>query len=258
MSASDVTSGFSISIPAHADGHRDQDAEWCWLEVDDAPPRQVRFHDYAELYAIPGLYERLFHHELRCASPATVCGLLAEACEQTGRPPSELRVLDLGAGSGIVAEQLESLGVRHLVGLDILEEARQAAARDRPGLYDAYLVSDLGDPEPAADRALARANLNCLVSVAALGFGDIPPAAFATAFNYIAPGGLIAFTLRDRFLQDADKSGYRRLLERMLSQAVARTLVKRRYRHRLSMDGKPLHYVAVVAEKRGDVPAGWV
>jgi SAM-dependent methyltransferase len=258
MSAAEARRKFSISIPAHPDGNRDQDAEWCWVSVNGAPRRRVRFHDYAEIYAIPGLYERLFYEELRCASPSTVCGLLGEVLEQSERQASDLRVLDLGAGSGMMADELDRLGVDHIVGLDILEEARQAADRDRPGLYDSYIVADLCDPDAATDRALRAGNLNCLTSVAALGFGDIPPSAFANAYDYIAPGGLVAFTLRDRFLEDADTSGYRRLVDRMLRESVARPLARRRYRHRFSTRGEPLYYVAVVAEKVSDVPAEWL
>lgn len=145
-----------------------------------------------------------------------------------------------------------------MVGLDIIDEARRAAERDRPGIYDAYVVADMCDPEPDVHRALLATEANCLTSVAALGFGDIPPSAFANTFNYVAVGGLIAFTLRDRFLGESDKSGYRALIDGMISDSIVRPLAKRRYRHRFSTAGEPLYYVAVVAEKHGDLPAHWV
>jgi predicted TPR repeat methyltransferase len=184
--------------------------------------------------------------------------LLSEALEQTDLETSDLRVLDLGAGSGIVAEELQRHGVDHIVGLDIIDEAREAAERDRPGVYDSYLVADLCSPDAATDDALSAAELNCLTSVAALGFGDIPPAAFANAFNHISRGGLAAFNLRDRFLLDADKSGFRKLVGRILDESIARPLAKRRYVHRLSTSGEPLHYVAIVMQKIDDVPADWL
>ncbi len=258
MLTSGITSKLSISIPQHAGEQRDQDAEWCWVSVDGAPPRRVRFHDYGEIYEIPGLYERLFHEELRCKSPTTVCGLLGDVLARTGREAGELRVFDLGAGSGLVAEELQKLGASHLVGVDILEEARDAAERDRPGLYDAYLVADLCDPDAETDRVLTAGKLNCLTSVAALGFGDIPPLAFANAFNYVEPGGLVVFTLRDRFLNEDDQSGFQKLIGRMLRESVARPMGERKYVHRLSTSGEPLHYVAIVVEKVADVPADWV
>ena len=44
------------------------------------------------------------------------------------------------------------------------------------------------------------------MTVAALGYGDIPPQAFAEAFNLISDHGWVAFNIKDRFLQE-EKSG---------------------------------------------------
>ena len=38
--------------------------------------------------------------------------------------------------------------------------------------------------------------------VAALGFGDMPPAAFAGAFNMVVDGGLVALNIKDEFLEE--------------------------------------------------------
>lgn len=257
LAGADSPRPYSISMPADGDG-RDQDAEWCWVGLGEEPPERIRFHDYADIYARPGLYEQLFHDVLRCTSPATVCGLLGEVIDEREDDPQDLRVIDLGAGSGMVAEELRALGANHVVGIDITDAAREAAERDRPGVYDDYLVVDMCAPEPEADTVLSGADANCLTTVAALGFGDIPPLAFANAVNYVADGGLLAFNLRDRFLEESDKSGYRKLIERMLDEGVAQARARRRYRHRFSASGRPLHYVAMVAEKVADVPADWV
>jgi len=55
---------------------------------------------------------------------------------------TELRVLDLGAGNGMVGEELKKQEVSRLVGVDIIPEAYEATIRDRPGLYDAYYIED--------------------------------------------------------------------------------------------------------------------
>ncbi len=245
-------------MPATVGERYDQDTEWCWIEVAGEPRQRLRFHDYAEIFGVKGLYERLFYDELQCNSPRTMRELLAQALDQGGQDPAELRVLDLGAGNGMVAEELDDLGADRLVGVDIIEAARDAAQRDRPGLYDDYLVADMSEPSVGEDRTLREADLNCLTSVAALGFGDIPPAAFANAFNYVAPGGFVAFNLRDHFLEDTDPSGFNLLIRRMLTEGTIDPVVRRRYRHRLSVSGQPLYYVAIVARKTADVPAGWL
>lgn len=250
-----------VHLPAPGGADHEQDSEWCVVETPQGR-RRMRFHDYGALYEIPGLYERLFYDELQCTSPQVVRDLLENVLEARGAEPSELVVLDVGAGNGMVGEQLGELGAGSITGVDILDEAAAAAQRDRPGVYDDYRVVDLCDPAPTDDAALSAAGFNCLTSVAALGFGDIPPAAFAQAFDYVADGGLIAFTLKERFTRpEADESGFSQLIRALHDNGRIEPLVEHRYRHRLSVTGDPLHYVAYIAEKRGDVggagaPAG--
>jgi hypothetical protein len=44
----------------------------------------------------------------------------------------------------------------------------------------------------------------------------------------------------------------------MFDEELIRPLAEERYRHRLSVQGKPLYYVAFVAEKVGDVSPAWL
>ena len=181
-----------------------------------------------------------------------VRNLLEDVLDEREIDAADLTVLDIGAGNGMVGEQLDDLGVGAIVGVDILEEAAAAAERDRPGIYDDYHVIDLTDPAPAAHAALSGGGFNCLTSVAALGFGDMPPAAFAQAFDYVAPGGLVAFTIKDRFTTPAhDDSGFSGLLNDLYTDGRIEPIVEHRYRHRLSSSGRPLEYVAYIAEKQG-------
>ena len=227
----------------------DQDAEWCEIETAEGR-RRIRFHDYAEIYAVPGLYERLFYEELRCDSPRTVRGVLEGVLRAEDTDPASLVVLDLGSGNGMVGEQLAEAGAGAVVGIDILPEAAEAAERDRPGVYDDYHVVDLTERTPEAEAALTAAPFNCLTSVAALGFGDIPAVAFERAVDAIADDGLVAFTIRDRFLDDDDESGFSALIAELLESGALDPLAQHRYEHRLSLSGEPLLYQAIVARKQ--------
>jgi len=73
---------------------------------------------------------------------AAITQLLDER-ESAGTDPASLTALDLGAGNGIVGEELRAIGVSSIVGVDLLPEASAAAKRDRPTVYDDYLVADL-------------------------------------------------------------------------------------------------------------------
>lgn len=229
-----------------------QDQEWCLARI-DGEWREMRFHDYSEIYEVEGLYERLFYDVLRCDSPATICGMLGAELEEAGVPPSDLRVLDLGAGNGIVGAELADLGVDKVVGVDILPEAAQAAQRDRPDVYDAYHVVDLTDLDASEQEELEDHGFNCLTCVAALGFGDIPPEAFLAAYNVVEDGGWVAFNLKEDFMNGADRSGFSRLISRGTDEGALEIRAEKRYRHRLSTSGEPLHYIAMVASKCEDM-----
>ena len=246
---------YGIRFPSAADSGLHQDEEWCAVTLPGGDERRIRFHDYHEIYPHPGLYEQIFSERLACSSPETVVGLLGRRLQAQSIDPATLRVLDLGAGNGMVGDELRRIGAGALVGVDIIEEAAAAAARDRPGLYDAYTVEDLTALEPDTEATLRSRDLTALTCVAALGFGDIPPLAFATAYDLLPVDGWLAFNIRDEFLE-AGGSGFARLIREMRDDGWIELLDSERYVHRLSsVDGEPLHYVAIVARKRSRASA---
>lgn len=246
---------YAIQLPATEPHAVDQDEAWLTLQGPDEA-RRIRFHDYATLYGYPGLYEQLFYDRLKCQSPRVVSAHLQRAVVSAGEAFSELRCLDLGAGNGIMGEELQRLGVARIVGADILPEARAAALRDRPGVYDSYYVADLTAPDARLTDELQGWRLNCLTTVAALGYGDIPPSSFLAALDLVEDGGWVAFNIKERFLQGADSTGFSTLIRDLLFGGTLQLHLIDRYRHRISIDGRPLYYYAVVARKRRGDPHG--
>jgi len=218
--------------------------------------RRMRLHDYDRIFSLPGLYEQLIYKKLKCKTPWRLTSLLRIVMRDHGIDPSSLRVLDLGAGNGIVAERLRRLGVQHVVGADILREAKAAANRDRPGVYDDYLVADFTSLDHQQLKSLKGARFNCLTTAAALGFGDIPPTAFAEALACIETDGWIAVSIKDSFLADSkDTSGFAMLMRRLSREGIVEVCAWQKHHHRLSLAGRPLRYVAIVARKRREMPA---
>lgn len=254
---SQTTEGLEVHFPAAQTGTLDQDEEWCTVAVNGSR-RKIRFHDYDEVFEVPGLYEHLFYEKLKCNSPETVCTLLEEELAESDDSVSDLTVLDVGAGNGMVGEELVNRGAESVVGIDIIEAARDAARRDRPGIYEDYFVADLTDLPRHVARQLDDAQFNCLTSVAALGYGDIPPAAFARAFNLISTPGWVAFNIKEDFLKDTDTTGFAGFMRRMIDSGILKVRLMRRYRHRLSLVGEPLYYLGIVGRKQRDVPESWL
>jgi SAM-dependent methyltransferase len=229
-----------------------QDETYFYLQG-SGEPRKIRFHDYDEIYQIPGLYEQIFYDRLKCTSPGKVATILESAIKQSTENFTELRVLDFGAGNGMMGDELKKRGISRLVGIDIIPEAYQATIRDRPGLYDAYHIQDFTQLDEAARNEIVSWECNCLVTVAALGFGDIPVKAFIEAFNMISTEGWVAFNIKESFFDKSDETGFSRMMRELIFSEYIDIYHIERYRHRLSIDGEPLFYFAIAGRKNADV-----
>ena len=241
----------TIEFPTIDTNALTQDTAYFYL-MQDGDSRKIRFHDYNEIYKIPGLYEELFYKQLKCQSPDKLRQMLKT---QVGESFSDLRVLDLGAGNGMMGEALKAEGASYIVGVDIIPEAEVATKRDRPGIYDGYFVEDFCNLSDERRQDLSSRSINCLTSVAALGFGDIPAKAFIEAFNLVENGGWIAFNIKETFVQDADTSGFSKLVKDLIISKYFDLYHFERYRHRMSLDGEPLYYMAIVGKKKANLLA---
>jgi len=221
--------------------------------IHDGEKQKIRFHDYDLIYNMPGLYEQLFYDRLKCKSPSKIAEVLKLTLSTNEANFSELRVLDLGAGNGMVGEVLQKQGIARLVGVDLIEEARKACYRDRPEVYDAYYTADLCDLSEETQEELASWKFDCLTCVAALGFGDIPPRAFVEAFQFVQKNGWTAFNIKETFLHSSDDSGFSRLIRELIFSEFLDVHHLERYQHRLSVDGEPLFYYAITGRKRADI-----
>jgi predicted TPR repeat methyltransferase len=225
-----------------------------FLLIEEGKEHKILFHDYDVIFSRPGLYEQLFYNRLKCTSPQKVAQLLQDSLESENCTCSELRVLDLGAGNGMMAERLRSLGVARIVGADIIPEARDAAYRDRPTAYDDYMVADFTTLSEAEWAEMDEWRFDCLTSVAALGFGDIPPDAFFAALRFIRENGWVAFNIKETFLDKSDQTGFSRFVRELIFSEYLDIYQLERYTHRLSMEGIPLKYYALVGRIASPIP----
>jgi hypothetical protein len=237
-----------------ADANLDQDAEWFEANL-GGEWKRLRIHDYDQVYMVPGLYECVVYRALKCNSPVKVTQLLAEAMADEDVSPGTLRVLDFGAGNGMEGLELQNLGVDHVVGADIIPEAKISTQRDRGWAYADYVVADFTNLSAAEEKQLRDHKLNAMTVVAALGFGDIPTRAFAKALDVLEAPAWVAFNIKEDFVQDRDESGFAELLRELAHDDILRTQAYRRYRHRYASNGEPLYYGAMVVTKQKPIPS---
>jgi SAM-dependent methyltransferase len=248
-----MPSRYRLQFPPEQEHDLAQDEAYFNL-IEEGTTRRILFHDYDRIFSKPGLYEQLFYERLKCISPKKVSELLHNSLTSEWVSCSELRVLDLGAGNGMMAEKLRNLGVARIVGADILPEARDAAYRDRPTAYDDYVVADFTKLSIDRREELTEWHFDCLTSVAALGFGDIPPKAFFTAMKFLRTDGWVAFNIKETFLDHSDDTGFSRFIRELIFSEYLDVYQLERYTHRLSMEGIALKYFALVGRLTASIP----
>ena len=240
--------GWSVELDPTPGRRQGQEA---FLLHTDSDTERIVLHDYARVYSVPGLYEEVVQRRLRCASPETVAEALVEAAASEAIPAGGLRAFDLGAGNGVVGEELSRRDVTVIAGADGIPEARDAAHRDRPGLYAHYLVAQTLDVAEVAGLVRSE-DLTALVAAGAVGEGHVPVDALEQLWDAFPAGSFLALTLKDGGPEsgDHDVADLDALLARAATgTAPTRTVLRRRFRHRVSMAGDELFYVVLVATK---------
>lgn len=232
--------------------HLSQDEEWFEF-VSMGNKERIRIHDYPRVYGIPGAYEELVYNKLKCCSPSYVVNLLEGVVDEYGEKIEDMRVLDLGSGNGMVGDELASRGIRTILGIDLIPEAKDAALRDRPGIYSDYIVADLTDLSPNYETTIREAKLDCITVVAALGFG-MPPYAFLKALGLIETPSWLGLSINENFLKYDETSGFNKLIRFLSREEYIGIYAYRRYKHRLSVSGEPIYYVAIAARKIRSIP----
>lgn len=126
-------------------------------------------------------YDRDFAGEMGYRSPEAVARLFAA---QGGAGP----VLDIGAGTGLVAEALARHGIGPIDAIDLSDEMLTVA--EAKGVYRHAIRADLTLPLPLADGAYA----GC-VSAGTFTQGHVGPEVFEELLRIAAPGALFALTV---------------------------------------------------------------
>jgi SAM-dependent methyltransferase len=239
-----------VALPDGA-AQNGKEAGYCLVD-DGGTWRQVRFRGDSRLWEWPRVYETLVRNLLRGNAPGAIAHLLDRQLRAAGRRAADLRTIDLGAGNGWMGEELASLGIGEVVGVDATAAAAAAAERDHPDVYKSYLVLDMRRLSEAQRDELMNFDFNCMVCVDALAADEPAPNAFTEGFNLLAPDGWVAFHLSAETAEGGRDSRFARLIHRMIQSGAMNVATQQRYRHRFSSHGQPIFHVGVVARKVRD------
>jgi len=122
--------------------------------------------------------------ELSWDAPERAADYLSRHLEDRGA-----RILDVGAGTGLVGQALAALGYQRLAALD-LSEVMLEKCRAR-GVYDALHRGVLGESLPLAD-----SSHDAIIAAGVFTQGHATPSAFPELLRVLRTGGLLVFTLR--------------------------------------------------------------
>ena len=217
------------------------------------------------------LPSHLIEETLLCQSPQQLITLLRTHLTTTDPqlPTTPLRILDIGAGNGRVGLELRrqfratAPPIARLVGTDLLESAKLAALRDRrPCPFDEYVVADLTQRTVVERFKAERFNVVTICAALGDGDGDLPLRVVDAAVEVLGEGGVLAFTVNGSVgVEGEGRERFGGFLESVRGEGVGegthwggvREIGRRRYRHRLSVKGEWIEYLALVYRKVGEV-----
>lgn len=229
---------------------------------------RICLHDYSNIYTHRGLYESLFRLRLQCCSPQELVSLLSSCVEpgKASESAKHLQILDVGAGNGMVGQELRLQlqgRIGSLVGTDILPNARAAALRDRPKIYDQYIVADLLTDCKKLGPKHGFYDVLSICASFGPGLGEVLVRALWNVLQLLNDGGLLALTINEKWLgkkhtdprskRDGDLwDGFVAILGGTAatpSWAGFHVLRKKKIRRRLDMRGEWIWHLAFVLQK---------
>lgn len=216
------------------------------LTREDGEVEDLALHDYHRVYSVPGLYEAVVQDSLDCRSPEMTAQNALEAVRGVGMSPGAMRVLDVGAGNGVVGTELRERGFTRLFGTDLVPEAEGATSRDRPGVYERYVTGDLADRQGPLVAEIAEWEPTILTAAGALGGGHMSAIALGNALDSLAEPGFAIMTIGENRLDATSEDGFGAFLSERVAAGRLDEVSRERFRHRLSMAGEPVYYLVIV------------
>ncbi len=175
------------------------------VTLNDGTSININVWEYGKMYEHPFLYDIIFGDILKLNAPVDLISYFTEIIDNK-EPDKKFRVLELAAGSGLAGRELKISGKTELlVGIDILEQARTAALRDQPSIYDDYFVLNFESLSNHDMKLLSSYNFNCFFVTTGTGgadddsgYKDVMLDSYKQAIKFLAPKSYIFFNIRQK------------------------------------------------------------
>ncbi|MDJ0894558.1 MAG: methyltransferase domain-containing protein [Alphaproteobacteria bacterium] len=172
----------------------------------DLLPQAYQLGDTKEVAEFYDEWAATYDEELVEANDYVAPMRLAQSfAEHAGR--KDLRIIDIGCGTGLAGQALHALGFTRLDGLD-LSPGMLAKARAK-GVYDALIEGDMTKRVPVDD-----ATYEAAVSAGAFSHSHIGPIGFDEILRIVKPGALICANINaDAYERDGYEAKFATLTE---------------------------------------------
>lgn len=175
-------------------------------ELDNEEDTLRLYRDWAETY------DKTMLDGLGYLSPRLVSELLA-----SGVPDFNIRLLDVGAGTGLAGQELQALGFSNIDAIDYSAEMLSVAAQRN--VYRSLIEGDLSKPLDIPDQTYDAA-----VCTGTFTHGHVGPSCLEELFRIIRRGGLFAFSINTGVWIDA---GFERELSRLEKNRTIRLIARK-------------------------------
>lgn len=219
----------------------------------------VEAHDYNRIYEGNGWKYKFILECLDYRTPSVTANAFLNLLKSKKIDSSNLRLLDLAAGSGLGYEQLVNKGYRgKALGQDVVPNAKQAAQIGLKKPYDEYVVAPLAEAGKPVLNVIKHFKPNALYVSSGIEVTEhIGPKDIAIAINQLDFDGKdelpAVFSMHPRISSD-EAHPTMVFLDLLKKLGVIDFVDEKEYKHRSTINGESINYHLVTAVLKKGLP----
>ncbi|KAI6649784.1 hypothetical protein LOD99_6573 [Oopsacas minuta] len=148
----------------------------------------------------------------------------------------DCKILDVGAGTGLVGEEMHKFGYSNITGIDLSEKMLEEASKK--GIYKELNPVDMYKD----DLSNYSNNFDTVISIGTFTAGQLRPEIMQKVAKFVRTGGVVCFSIRDITWEDTEL-GFAKQVEEMEKTGVWTVLEKRCLAYHSEL-GENAYYIA--------------